>query len=112
MEHRIRFSGGFFRLVSNWNLLVPTSAGEIEVQPYPKGVVIVYHLRFYQLTAALVVLAGLLLSSLIAAGGKANGLAVFIFGFLALPFVLSEFFTLIRFPRWIWRTLAYQHRRK
>ncbi len=32
-ENKISFRGGIFRLVTNWNVLVPIGSGEIEVDP-------------------------------------------------------------------------------
>jgi hypothetical protein len=44
---RIRFKGGIFRLVTNWNVLVPFGAGELTVEPARNE--IRYALSFRQL---------------------------------------------------------------
>jgi hypothetical protein len=53
----IRFSGGLFRLVSNWNLLGPISRGEIVVQP--ESGKLAYSLSFRQLVVVVSLMVGI-----------------------------------------------------
>ena len=46
---RIDFTGGLFRLVSNWNLLAPISSGRVEFHQRDRTVEIRYHISFVQL---------------------------------------------------------------
>jgi hypothetical protein len=48
-ESQIRFKAGVARLVSNTNLLVPISSGELSVEPKGGGLVVAYHLHFTQM---------------------------------------------------------------
>ena len=115
-EHTIRFTGGVFRIVSNWNLLVPISSGKLVVRPHPKGILVLYRLRFLQFAAALAVLAAFLCVSLLTAGSDIstiwNGGMIWAFGLVALIPILNIFIAMIRFRRWVWRTLAHQSGRR
>ena len=44
--HQITFSGGFFRFVGNWNLLVAIDYGVIDVVPDHNRLLISYNIRF------------------------------------------------------------------
>ena len=44
--HQITFSGGFFRFVGNWNLLVTIDYGVIDIVPDNNRLLISYKLRF------------------------------------------------------------------
>jgi hypothetical protein len=48
----LRFQGGAFRLVCNWNILVPISAGVLDVSPSEHGVNVSYRVTFTQMLVA------------------------------------------------------------
>ncbi len=56
--NRVSFRGGFFRFVSNWNVLVPFGAGELRVDARARRVY--YRLSFSQLMITVTSLVGFL----------------------------------------------------
>jgi hypothetical protein len=107
-ESQIRFKAGYARLVSNTNLLAPISSGELAVQPKGGGLVVVYRLRFTQMLVFVTVMVfGFFGPSLLNAANRSKGQAVvYLFGMWMWLFGGSVVTTLIRFPRWIRRTLV------
>src|SRR5437867_6641706 len=45
----VRFRGGVFRFVPNWNILVPISTGIVEVSPRGDGVNVRYRVSFTEM---------------------------------------------------------------
>jgi len=52
----LQFGGTAFRLVSNWNVLVPISTGIIEVRSRNDGIIVWYRLRFTWVLVAVTLL--------------------------------------------------------
>jgi hypothetical protein len=105
---QIRFKSGAARLVSNTNLLVPIGSGELSVQPNSGGLAVAYRLHFTQiLLIATVMVLGFFGPFLLNAPNLTRGEAgVFLFGMWLWLFGGNVVITLIRFPRWIKRTLT------
>jgi len=74
----VSFRAGVFRLVSNWNLLVPISRGEIVVAPANDGVSVRYTISFRQLvTVATIMIVIMMVMICSSEGSQALPLAVF-----------------------------------
>ena len=58
IQSRITFSGGFFRLVGNWNLLVSISYGVIDIAPANNKLLVSYKLWFTELLVFVSLMAG------------------------------------------------------
>jgi len=102
----IRFKGGAFRPVSNWNVLVPISTGRIEVAPRDGGVTVSYRLTFTWMLVAvtLVVMVFLGPTAMASKAPPSEGLAFLPIVWLWL-FGGSFVVTWWRFPRFLTRSL-------
>ena len=102
-ENSVGFTGGVFRLVSNWNLLVGITSGRIELEPEADR--IAYSLSFIQL-----VVGGTVMIGLMAVFMGATGFPSVAF-FCGLPFMwlwlvgMNYLITLARFDRFIKRCI-------
>lgn len=103
--NRISFTGGMFRFVPNWNILVPITHGSLEVTLVDDTVVVSYYLNFKQ---QLVLASMIALISLSFLAASTEPLAVRI-GFPAFIWVwtcgLSYVITIPRFSRFIKRAI-------
>jgi hypothetical protein len=61
----VQFRGGVFRLVSNWNVLVPISNGALEVSPSANGVSVTYRVTFGQMLVAVTLMVGAFFGSFV-----------------------------------------------
>jgi hypothetical protein len=102
---RIRFKGTFPSFVSSTNLLFSIGSGELEIQQKSGGLVVLYRLRFTYMLIVTAILFGyfgpIMLTNMNPAEALValGGMWMMIFGLNVVPL-------LIRFPRWIKRTLA------
>jgi hypothetical protein len=84
-DGQVRFTGGAFRLVTNWNLLVTVGRGRVEAPAPGDPRVLRYHLSFRQALCFLVVFILLTVAfwgSL--PGGFEEGLGVLVFGLVVV----------------------------
>jgi len=104
----LQFGGTAFRLVSNWNVLVPISTGIIEVRSRNDGIIVWYRLRFtWVLVAVTLLVTGLFAPIAVASNAPMAGRLIFpVVGWLWLfggNFVLTRW----RFPRFLTRSLLH-----
>ena len=93
---RVFFSGGMFRLASNWNILAQIDRGYIEVSVAGKDIVVSYHISF-----KFIVIAGTVLV-LIFVGEASPPIAVAVIAWFWLV-GMNLLIALVRFPRFIER---------
>ena len=72
-QNRVSFTGGLFRLVSNWNLLVPFGFGDLTIDSSARS--ITYRLSFRQLVIAVTVMVGIMAGFISFASRSWPGLA-------------------------------------
>ena len=78
-DNRITFTGGVFRLVSNWNVLVPITRGEIEIDGE-------HHCIHYNISFSQLIVIGSFMVAFIAAFAVSSGAPKMVL-ILALPFI-------------------------
>ncbi len=97
---RIDFRGGLFRLVSNWNLLVPIGSSRIEFRQRDRTVEIRYHISFVQLFVIATMLVIFIFGVLpMISSGERTFFLVYSLGLIWLwLFGLNYFIAVLRFP--------------
>lgn len=107
---QIQFTGGIFRVVSGTNLLAAIDSGELFVEPSAKGLAIGYRLQFTQmfLIVSVAVLGFFGPPVMMAPNLTPVEAAALLFVAWLWLYGGNVILTLIRFPRWIRRTLAYE----
>ncbi len=104
----VQFRGGVFRLVSNWNVLVPISNGVLEVSPTANGVSICYRVTFRQMLVVVTLMVGVFFGPFVMAAPNtsvAGGLGILSVSWLWLfggNFVLTRW----RLPAFLVRSLS------
>ena len=103
--NRVAFTGGLFRFVSNWNILVPITRGYVETNEIGDELIVSYSINFHQLLAMMSIFIVVVLSFL-AIGEEPIGIEyaipVFIYLFV---FGLNYLLTIIRFPAFVKQVL-------
>ncbi len=108
---QIHFTAGAARLVLNTNLLTAIGSGELLVQPKSGGLVVVYRLRFTQMLFISLMVFGFLGPFVLSSPNLSSAQAlVLLAGAWMWLFGGNVALTLIRFPRWIRRTLGTHHK--
>ncbi len=102
----IRFTAGVARLASSANMLAGIGSGELSVQPKGGGLVVVYRLRFTQMLALVTVMVFGFFGPFLLAGPNLREAVAILVGSWMWLFGGNVVLTLIKFPRWIRRTLA------
>jgi len=91
-ESQLDFTGGLFRAVSNWNLLIAISSGSIVFRKTEGGVEATYRISFLQMFLFVTALVGLAFSI-------SPKEPIYIFGVMWLwLFGMNYLITIIRFP--------------
>jgi hypothetical protein len=95
----ISFRGGFFRAVTNWNILVPISSGEIHFSRIDGSVLVRYRISFLGL---FLMTTGLVLIPLFFFGDPIQSGVIFALPFMWLWLFGANYFTTrFRFPRFL-----------
>ena len=108
---RIHFTTGFARLVLSTNLLAPISSGELLIQPKSGGLVVVYNVRFTHMLVGASVMVFFFFGPFVLSApnmSSAQAVALLVGAWMWL-FGGNVVLALIRFPRWIRRTLGTHH---
>jgi hypothetical protein len=105
---QIQFTGGIFRAVSGNNLLVAVGSGELSLEPSGTGLAIAYHLRLTQMFLVVsIAVIGFFGPPVV---GAPNLTPVEAAALLSVAWLwlygMNVLLTVVRFPRWIRRTLA------
>lgn len=93
---KVYFSGGMFRLVSNWNILTQIDHGHIEVSDVGEDIIVSYYISFRFLVVAGTVLV------LIFSGLASLPLPVVVIAWLWL-IGMNLLIAIVRFPRFVAR---------
>jgi hypothetical protein len=107
-ERKISFSGGFFRFVTNWNILHAVSNGEIRVEEANQKISLHYNLKFTEMLILVTILVfGVfgdfnLQGSYLSFFPKILNLAILWFLFFGMNYLV----TMIRFPPFIRRIIG------
>jgi hypothetical protein len=106
----IHFTGGIFRLVAANNLLGAVGSGDLSVEPLVRGVAVEYRLRFTQmfLVVSVAVLGFFGPPVMNAPNLTPVEAAVLLSVSWVWLYGANVVLAVIRFPRWIHRTLAYE----
>ena len=106
--NQIEFTGGIFRAVRGDNLLVAIGSGELSLKHSGQGLDVAYRLRFTQMLLTVSGLVLIVLGPPVIGAPNLTALQagwVLVVAWLWL-FGANVVLTLLRFPRWIRRTLA------
>ena len=104
--NRIRFKGGVFRFVHNWNLLISISSGSVEAVPVNGRLIVTYYLNFKQLLIFSTVLASLMGLVIVGENGLPVEGKLAIVGFTWLwLFGMNFLIAILRFPGLIDRAM-------
>src|ERR1700694_3862198 len=104
----VHFRGGAFRLVSNWNILVPISTGVLEVRSQEDGVSVWYRASFSQLLLVVTLMVAAVFGPAVAMSaqltvlGRVGVLLVLWSWLFGTNFVLTYW----RLPRFLARSLV------
>jgi len=103
--NRVVFQGGIFRLVMNWNILVPVGRGEIEIVPGKPGTV-KYGFSCVQMLILLTLMVGAMSVALISREGlSAHAIIFLVIGWLWL-FGMNYVISAVRLPRFVRRAVG------
>jgi hypothetical protein len=81
----VRFKGGIFRLVTNWNVLVPFGFGDLTINSEPREVC--YRLSYQQSVVCLAIGLGIVVTPMLAFGTR--GIPGGVIGFCALSLSIA-----------------------
>ena len=105
----LRFRGGPFRLVSNWNILLPISTGVLEVSPREDGVNVRYRVTFTEMLVIVTLMVGGIFGPVVVRSAKLpmqGRLGILLFAWSWL-FGANFALTWWRLPRFLVRTLSH-----
>jgi len=104
----VSFTAGMFRLVINWNVLVPFVTGTISVQPLEEGMKLNYKLSTIEMTIAVTAMMCIASILLLANDPTArSGIFVYLFLIFGWFWLVGGNYVsgMIRFRSWLWRGL-------